>query len=783
MSLESPSHFSQQFLSCTQECYLHQHVTSPTRFRPGDAPSTLDLIFSSEEGIVQDVFHMAPLGHSDHSCLLFTVSVQKLITPPSSIIRRDVNKGDYNKLRVAIGEADWSMLESCDVESHWRAIVTKVNQVTEECLPLKPKKKMKNLYMNREGVRLRRKKSKAYAEYSRSENEEAWKKYTKIRNKLRKWTRMSRSKFEAKIVDNAKHEPKLLWKYVNSRLKSRAQIEDLLREDGSFARTSLEKAEELNRFFATIFTDENKLQVPELEDRSDGVHISTVNFDAEDIEERLKHLNPSKSPGPDGILPRVLKESAEQLSHPLKKLFQSSMEQGIVPKDWKVGHITAIFKKGKRYLSANYRPVSLTSIICKVMEGVIRDKLVDHLLSHGLSEHQHGFVHGRSCALQLLTVLNQWTEMLDNGKPVDVMYMDFAKAFDSVPHERLLQKLSAYGISGTLLSWIRDFLTGRRQRVVVDGAKSDWKRVNSGVPQGSVLGPVLFLAYINDLPEAVSSSVKIFADDTKVFRVTDCDDEVKVLQRDIDALMAWSTCWQLPFNIQKCKVMHLGYRNSLEDYKMEGASLQCVSNEKDLGVVIDSELNFHLHTAQVVAKSFKMLGVIKRSFEKLDEETVPLLFKSLIRPILEYGNCVWGPMYRGDQDAVERVLRRATKLVKTVRHLPYEERLKKLGLMSMYYRRNRGDMIMTYQIITGKLRIKREDLFTLTDSERTRGHCLKLRKPQVSSVLRQHSFPVRVVNPWNSLPQQVTSAPTVNTFKNRLDKHWHNKMYQVRPEN
>ena len=171
-----------------------------------------------------------------------------------------------------------------------------------------------------------------------------------------------------------------------------------------------------------------------------------------------------------------------------------------------------------------------------------------------------------------------------------------------------------------------------------------------------------------------------------------------------------------------------------------------------------------MHTAQVVAKSFKMLEIIKRSFEKLDEETVPLLFKSLIRPILEYGNCVWGPMYRGDQDAVERVLRRATKLVKTVRHLPYEERLKKLGLMSMYYRRNRGDMIMTYQIITGKLRIKREDLFTLTDSEKTRGHCFKLHKPQVSSVLRQHSFPVRVVNPWNSLPKHVTSAPTLNTF-------------------
>ena len=173
------------------------------------------------------------------------------------------------------------------------------------------------------------------------------------------------------------------------------------------------------------------------------------------------------------------------------------------------------------------------------------------------------------------------------------------------------------------------------------------------------------------------------------------------LQRDINAVMSWLSSWQLPFNIQKCKVMHLGYRNTLQEYTMDGKPLQSVSSEKDLGEVVDNGLNFHLHTAEVVAMSFKMLGMIKRSFEKLDEETVPLLFKYVIRPILEYGNCVWGPMYRGDQDAVERVLRRATKLIKSIRYLPYEERLKKLGVMSMYYRRIRGDMIMTYQLLTG----------------------------------------------------------------------------------
>ena len=302
ISLEGPSHYSQNFLSCTQECCLHQHVRNPTRFRPGDSPSTLDLIFSSEEQIVQEVKLMAPLGHSDHSCLSFSVSVQEAYMSPSSyVVRRNLRRGDFNKLREILGGTDWDLLYSEEVEDHWRAIADKINQATEESIPLGQRKKMKNLFMNKEGKQLRKKKTKAYAEYAKAKTESAWKKYTKARNKLRKWTRASRSKYEANVVNNAKEKPKMLWKYINSRLKVRSQIEDLQREDGSFAQTSSDKAEELNRFFATIFTEEDLTQVPELEDRSDGASVSTVEFDTKDIETRLKRLNPSKSPGPDGI--------------------------------------------------------------------------------------------------------------------------------------------------------------------------------------------------------------------------------------------------------------------------------------------------------------------------------------------------------------------------------------------------------------------------------------------------------------------------------------------------
>ena len=222
-------------------------------------------------------------------------------------------------------------------------------------------------------------------------------------------------------------------------------------EDGSFARTSKEKAEALNAFFASVFTMEDMSDIPELDDRSGGNCIETVEFVAEDIKQRLEKLNPNKSPGPDCILSKVLNEAAEQLCKPLKSLFEASFINGVLPDPWKTGHISAIFKKGDRHLAANYRPVSLTSVVCKLMESIVKDALMNHFEQHGLSKHQHGFVSGRSCVSQLLSVINHWTEMLDKQKPVDVVYLDFAKAFDSVPHERLLRKLSAYDIRGHLL--------------------------------------------------------------------------------------------------------------------------------------------------------------------------------------------------------------------------------------------------------------------------------------------------------------------------------------------
>ena len=419
------------------------------------------------------------------------------------------------------------------------------------------------------------------------------------------------------------------------------------------------------------------------------------------------------------------------------------------------------------------------------MESVLRDQIVGYFEGNGfLSEFQHGFVSQRSCSTNLLATLDAWSDILDNGSPVDAIYLDFSKVFDSVPHHRLLEKLSSYGIKDNLLDWISDFLIGRRQRVKVNNSYSEWSSVTSGVPQGSCLGPVLFVIYINDLPEVIHSLCQLYADDTKVYSKVDNEEMKEKLQRDLDNLVMWANKWQLRFNEDKCHILHMGHSNHNYSYYMnksdssEKVELADSEYEKDLGVLVDCELSFSKHIQTQVNKANRLVGLIRRSFTHLDKECMKLLFTSIVRPHLEFTNFAWSPVYQKHIDLIEQVQRRATKVIPGLKNLSYEQRLSAMDLPSLRHRRKRGDLIEAYKY-THELYNVNKSMLPLEANRRTRGHLYKVIKRSCNLNLRKNFFSFRVTSEWNNLPAYITEAPTLNSFKARLDKHILNEKFCV----
>ena len=349
------------------------------------------------------------------------------------------------------------------------------------------------------------------------------------------------------------------------------------------------------------------------------------------------------------------------------------------------------------------------------------------------------------------------------------MLLDFAKAFNKVPHKRLIKKLRGHGIDGRLLDWISNWLNGRKQRVCLRGAGSSWSRVTSGVPQGSVLGPVLFLVFINDLDAGISSSILKFADDTKLFSEVNSVADAERLQQDLNKLQEWAKTWQMQFNASKCKVIHFGGKNPTSIYTMNGHTLEETSIERDLGIQISSNLKASQHCLQAYSNANRMLGLMKRTFVERSPGILTRVYKSIVRPHLEYSISAWNPHYRKDKDLLEKVQHRFTRLFPGYARMPYEERLKRLELWTLEERRNRNDLVEVYKILNNLTSSPAlRAMFRFSEEGRTRGHHMKLMKNRCNLEIRRHFFSERVINRWNSLPLNVVASGSLNVFKKEL---------------
>lgn len=773
-----------RFLEMVEDLFLVQNVTEFTRCRKGQVPSMLDYVFTEEENLVDSMTYEAPLGKSDHVCLRWRLQISKEAADEECLDKLNYWKGDYARISAALAAVDWSLkLDAMeDVNDMWTAFAETLKGLVAKYVPRKrdtvDKRRGKSVWITRETVKSMKERSKAWKTYRDFPSEANYNRYKATRNHVNGLVRRDRDAYQKKMLKSFKDNPKRFYGYMRSVQTRPTGVSQLRDKTGRLTTSDQEAAEVLSSCFQEVYTREDKPYKGVCREYTQYVMTEdAISMDPVTVERALQRLKVEKSPGPDGIHPMVLRECAGVLSVPLSKIFMKSLQTGRVPQEWKLANVTPLFKKGTKSDPSNYRPVSLTSVVCKIMEGLIKEKMVEHLeRANSMSGCQHGFVKGRSCLTNLLCTLDSWTRALDEGYGVDVLYLDYRKAFDTVPHKRLILKLRQYGIKGQLLNWIEDFLTLRKSRVRVRGKFSGWKEVLSGVPQGSVLGPLLFLLFVNDLPEWIKSSLVMFADDTKVWTTVGGQRNGEDLQRDLDSLQRWSREWLMRFNADKCVVMHIGNEEDVA-YYMEGVNgtekLKSTREEKDLGIYITRDLKSATQCAKAAAKGMSMIGMIGRHFKRLDKADFLMLYKVYVRPRLEYCVQAWSPYLVKDVECIERVQRRATKMVVGMGHISYEERLRRLGLTTLEQRRKRGDLIEVFKIMTGRERIDSDIFFKRASSgHHLRGHSQKLFAAGARLDVRKHFFSVRVTREWNALPQTVVDAPSVNTFKNRLDKFW-----------
>lgn len=777
-------HISTKFLESVMDTYLFQHVHQPTRYRGDNHPSLLDLIFTNEDGMINMVDHCAPLGNSDHEVLEFKV-VYRNVNNVHNDEKMCYFKGDYDAINSRLNNVEWEdLLSEGSIDDYWDRFADELSMSCAENIPVrKPKHKNYDTpWMNEDTLSAVQNKRKMWKKYKYCKNEINKQRYEQAKTYSNMKVREAQEKYEKDIVTKVKDDPKVFWRYVQSKTKVKENIQCIIDENGELYTDNENKAELLNKFFHSVFTHEQDVNnLPPFNQRTNS-KLEDVSFTEELVKKHLSKVKETKSQGSDSIHPKLIKETVETITKPVTKIFTKSMECHQLPSQWKLANITPIHKKGSRQEVSNYRPISLTSIICKTMERIVRDKIMAYMeVNNFFSKHQHGFRKGRSCTTQLIEVIENWTESIDNQNSIDAIYLDFQKAFDTVPHQRLISKLKGYGISGNLIKWLENFLQNRKQRVVLNGSHSTWTPVTSGIPQGSVLGPILFTIYINDLPDVVDNMVKLFADDTKLYANVNSEDDRDSLQNDMDKLIEWSDIWLLKFNKSKCKHIHIGQETGMK-YNMAEENITTSDCEKDLGVLIDNKLNFQDHINTQVKKANQKLGIINRTFSHLDKDMFLTLYKSLVRPHLEYCSTVWSVINKKEAIKIENVQRRATRLLKNIQHRSYGERLVSLGLPTLQYRRLRADLVETYKIINKLDQVDSADtIFPIRDTV-TRGHKFKIFKKHNRTNIRKQSFTQRVVDHWNSLPDKVVEAKTLNSFKSALNAHWKNYSIKFVPD-
>ena len=667
---------------------------------------------------------------------------------------------------------DWSSLLSNDVNESWTKWCEQFLTIMRECIPTKTLPKRKNLpWLSKGLVNSIKRRNLLYKRGKVSGN---LSRYKLMRNKVTCDLRKAKKAYFQKI--NPK-KPKEFWRAVKYLSKQQSSIPTLMDEDGNEALTGAQKADMLNKFFSKCF---NRRSAP-LEAWSESDFNLPDNppdellCNEDTVCELLTGLDVSKSSGPDGISAKMLKYTAVSITPSITQLFNLSIRSGRVPRDWKLSSVVPIPKSGRSHSPDNYRPISLLSVLSKVLEKHIHALIYSHLNQyHPLSDSQWGFRNGRSTVSALLLTIHHWLQLMESGKDVCAVFLDYRKAFDSVPHAPLMRKLQDMELPTNLLAWISDYLTLRKQQVIVDGATSSQCSVASGVPQGSVLGPLLFSIYINGITEvgiSANSYRVLYADDVLLYRgISQPEEDLHMVQSDIDELQRWSEEQLLQMNPSKCKYMIISKkcRMNIGDCVLHlgGTTLGEVESFKYLGVLLHKHLTWSEHISGICNKAKQILGLIYRQFyNHSSPSTVKQLYLSLVRPHLEYACQLWDPYTQNDINKLESVQKFALKLVSHRWDASYEELTRLMNVPMLSERRLHLKLVQVYKILHGLCDFP-DDILQIQLAHSSRlARAQTLHCPFARTNYYYNSFVPSSIRAWNSLEEDLVLNPSLQSFK------------------
>lgn len=717
------SSLHKQAIGLFQSLNLKQLINEPTH----DKGNTLDLVFI-EKCLFDDVLvdcEVLP-GVSDHNAIVVDILLQDFVSRNSCTPRLKYNfkKAEFNEISKHFWELNecFEKGSAMSAEEMWSLFKSKTLESLEKNVPTLLAKPKGKPWITRDILRLIRQRNRAFKRCRKHPTRQNIALEISLKKEVKKAIAKAKSDFIKNRVCNELEfgNSKPLFNLINKARGKSNHINKLVNTPND------KVAEKLAEFFSSVYSSDS-VEVPFFE----PIDQIKVKVPPPVVVERglaalVGGLDIRKSAGPDNISAYTLKEFAKNVTPflpCLTKVLNKSIKTGKVPQDWKMAFICPVFKSGQRDEPGNYRPISLTSITSKLLEHIISVSMWQHINENSiLTEAQHGFRQNFSTTTQLLHVSHIATKALNENKDYHIVSFDFAKAFDKVPHNLLVHKLRAYCFDEVIVGWVEEWLRGRESVVKVNGQFSSGFEVKSGVPQGSVLGPLLFLLYINDMPYCIQNAeCRLYADDTLL-----CMDIGKgasgALQNNVWALGDWAKRWGMMFNPKKCLHLRLGNNIASFDLTLNEVVIPKAKQMKYLGLTFESNIKWNEHIHNIVKKANKILGMIKRCLgTSSNSKTCMTSFNSVVRPILEYASQVWSPHTQSLTQELSMVQRKAVKWAFKLKKLDsVSDTMSNNGIMSLCDRRKELDLAYLGKVEMGMYDVKLQDYICSQSLHNTR---------------------------------------------------------------